>query len=168
MTYFLTEGDTLTLYISDEFFKGEKSHSAPEASFTPTVIYEDAHILLLYKKAGVLVHPDENVKLKDTLVGALLSYLYQNGAYRPQSEQSFTPALCNRLDRNTSGIVIAAKDAPSLRVLNELMKKNLIDKKYWCKMEGKLSPPSSRLTGYITKNKTSPALLPHARKGQKR
>ena len=104
----LCEGDRLSLYLNDEFFGG--APGAPAfLSVPPTVdvLYEDENILLADKRPGLLVHEDEGGQT-DTLINRILHYLYQKGEYDPARENSFTPALCNRIDRNTGGIVIAA------------------------------------------------------------
>ena len=103
----LCEGDRLSLYLNDEFFGG--APGAPAfLSVPPTVdvLYEDENILLADKRPGLLVHEDEGGQT-DTLINRILHYLYQKGEYDPARENSFTPALCNRIDRNTGGIVIA-------------------------------------------------------------
>ena len=118
----LQEGDELELGINDEFFgEGE-----PELLFrkVPTklnIVYEDENILLVDKKPGLVVHEDESGEA-DTLINRILHYLYEKGEYDPKQENSFIPALCNRIDRNTGGIVIAAKNAESLRILNQKVK----------------------------------------------
>ena len=114
----LEEGDTVALYFSDEFLP-EKRHTA--AAPPPEVVYEDNNILIVNKPAGIPVHADDK-GTSDTLIGRILYYLEAKNEYNPISENSFTPALCNRLDRNTSGLVIAAKNAPSLRIINEKIK----------------------------------------------
>jgi 23S rRNA pseudouridine955/2504/2580 synthase len=80
------------------------------------------------------------------------AYLYQKGEYDPESEQSFAPALCNRIDRNTGGIVIAAKNAEALRVMNEKIRENEVTKCYLCLVHGTPSPREATLTGYLRKN----------------
>ena len=92
-------------------------------------VYEDENILLLNKKPGLLVHPDENYHF-DSLIARVQHYLYEKGEYQPQNENSFAPALVNRIDRNTSGIVIAAKNAEALRILNDKMRKRELHKYY--------------------------------------
>ncbi|MDE5578154.1 MAG: RluA family pseudouridine synthase, partial [Oscillospiraceae bacterium] len=114
----LREGDTVQMYLNDEFFD-----NAPETEFMSVtsalnVLYEDENILLLDKKNGMVVHED-NDNTADTLINRVKRYLYEKGEYDPDAENSFAPALCNRLDRNTGGIVIAAKNAESLRILNQ-------------------------------------------------
>lgn len=105
----LSEGDVLELYLPDEFFgSDEKEYEFLKAPADITVVYEDENILLMDKKNGLVVHEDNDGSV-DTLVNRMLHYLYAKGEYDPADENSFTPALCNRLDRNTGGIVIAAK-----------------------------------------------------------
>lgn len=133
--YMLSEGDKLTLYLKDEFFN-ETGHS----SFVPIpynldIIYEDSNLLLINKAAGIVVHADDRNTL-GTLIEQVQSYLYKKGEYRPNDEHSFAPALCNRLDRNTSGIIIAAKNAEALRTINEKIRSREIHKFYLCIADG--------------------------------
>lgn len=139
----LCVNDEVALYFSDDFFKTE---TAPLPLLPkPIIIYEDDNILVSDKPKGLSVHADEN-NSKDTLIDRIISYLYEKGEYNPQSENTFTPALCNRLDKNTSGLVIAAKNADSLRIINEKIKNREIDKFYVCRCDGK--PPKSKDTIY--------------------
>ncbi|MBQ7039641.1 MAG: RluA family pseudouridine synthase, partial [Clostridia bacterium] len=115
----LKEGDILELYINDEFLtpKAEKAdiyHLDPELN----IIYEDENLLLVDKAPGVSVHADETDKTT-TLITHIQAYLYLKGEYDPKNEATFTPSLCNRIDKNTGGIVIAAKNAKTLRVINQ-------------------------------------------------
>ncbi len=151
-SYRLVEGDVLSLYINDEFF----DNTAPKAlklSQTPVkldVVYEDEHIMLINKPVGLVVHEDDGGS-KDTLIARILQYLMQKGEYDPEKERSFTPALCNRIDRNTSGIVIAAKTAMGLRVMNQKVKDREIDKRYLCVVAGHL-PPKAQLKAFMIKD----------------
>ena len=138
----LSEGDVLELYLPDEFFgSDEKEYEFLKAPADITVVYEDENILLMDKKNGLVVHEDNDGSV-DTLVNRMLHYLYAKGEYDPADENSFTPALCNRLDRNTGGIVIAAKNAESLRILNQKIKDRELEKKYLCILVG--VPPKYR------------------------
>lgn len=128
----LMEGDSVSLYFSDEFLP-EKKHAA--AAKPPEVVYEDDNILVVNKPAGIPVHADEK-GTSDTLIARVLYYLESKNEYNPLSENSFTPALCNRLDRNTSGLVIAAKNAAALRIINEKIKNREIEKYYLCICDG--------------------------------
>ena len=150
--YKLAEGDTVTLYINDDLLRPSK----PKFEFTsaPAVIdavYEDKNILLVNKPEGVSVHPD-NGEYRDTLIWRIQHYLYKKGEYDPLAENSFKPALANRIDRNTCGIVIAAKNAAALRILNEKIKARELDKRYLCVVHGKMPKSCDTLTGYLEKD----------------
>ncbi|MBO4951002.1 MAG: RluA family pseudouridine synthase [Clostridia bacterium] len=136
----LSVGDEISCYISDEFFGGEKTEKQekfmlPNSTLSPAdIVYEDENIMILDKPQGELVHggmPDEKAKEDEVcLVDRFVGYLYKNGEYNPENEQSFTPSLCNRLDRNTSGLVIAAKNAEALRIMNDKVKNREMTKLY--------------------------------------
>lgn len=149
----LNAGDILELYINDEFFDAP----SPEEAFTkiknPSVriVYEDENILLVDKPQGMVVHSDDKESI-NTLISHIQAYLYQKGEYDPKSEHSFAPALCNRIDRNTRGIVIAAKNAESLRILNEKIKTKEVRKFYMCLVCGIPQKDSDTLTSYMLKN----------------
>lgn len=148
----LAEGDVIDLYISDEFFeKKETLYDFMSASKHIDIVYEDENIILLNKKAGLLSHPDDSEYI-DTLITRVKRYLYEKGEWQPQQENSFTPALVNRIDRNTSGIVICAKTAEALRVLNQKMKDREMHKLYLCIVHGKMPKEQDILEGYLTKD----------------
>ncbi len=148
----LQEGDTVQCFLSEEFFEKKVTESSFE-SITPhlDIIYEDENIMLLNKRPGVSVHEDEKGST-NTLITHIQAYLYQKGEYLPESEQSFAPALCNRIDRNTGGIVIAAKNAEALRVMNEKIKQREIDKFYLAAVHGTPAPESATIKGYLLKD----------------
>ncbi len=150
--YKLTEGDKLTLYIKDEFFP-DKVNVYPFMNIKPnlTIVYEDENIILLDKKPGVNVHADDEGDT-NTLIEHLKAYLFQKGEYNPESEQSFVPSLCNRIDRNTGGIVIAAKNAEALRIMNQKIKDREMVKKYLLIAAGILEKKKARLSGYLFKD----------------
>jgi 23S rRNA pseudouridine955/2504/2580 synthase len=114
------------------------------------VVYEDANIMLLNKGAGLAVHDFEGGGV-DTLINRILKYLYNKKEYHPQDENSFVPALCNRIDRNTCGIVIAAKNAAALKIMNEQIKNHKVIKKYLCLCHGAPSPKNGELVLYLKK-----------------
>ncbi len=151
-SYKLQVGDTVELFIKDEFFE-----VTPADDFYKTlkprldILYEDEHLLLCDKRAGMIVHPDDG-EATNTLIGHIHAYLYQKGEYDPNREQSFAPALCNRIDRNTGGIVVAAKTAAALRIMNEKIKNNEIDKRYLCAVHGIMEKKADTLTGYLIKD----------------
>jgi len=148
----LNEGDILELYINDEFFEPVKpKYDFLSASTKIEIVYEDENILLVDKKQGLLVHPDNN-EYNDTLIGRIQHYLYEKGEYNPEAENSFKPALANRIDRNTGGIVIAAKNAEALRILCDKIKSREIDKQYLTIVHGKPKRDTDTLEGYLEKN----------------
>ncbi len=148
----LSAGDVVSAYINDEFFVSkEPKYSFLSAPYTLDIVYEDENILIADKKQGVLVHPDKN-QYTNTFIGIIQHYLYKKGEYDPEKENSFRPALANRIDRNTGGIVIAAKNAESLRILCEKIKNREIEKRYLAVVHGTPKIKSDLLEGYLVKN----------------
>ncbi|MEL4105618.1 RluA family pseudouridine synthase [Oscillospiraceae bacterium WX1] len=149
----LTAGDTVQMYVNDEFFEKPTAENAYLKITAPAldIVYEDDNILLVNKKAGVLCHSDGTWSY-NTLIAQIQAYLYAKRAWRPGDENAFAPALCNRIDRNTSGIVIAAKNAESLRIMNEKIKAREVEKFYLAVVHGALRPPSGRLEGQLFKD----------------
>ena len=148
----LQEGDTVEAYINDDFFVSvQPKYDFLSAPARLDIVYEDENILLTDKKQGLLVHPDKN-EYGDTLIARIQHYLYDRGEYRPRDENSFRPALANRIDRNTGGIVIAAKNAESLRILCDKIKYREIEKKYLAVIHGVPKKKSDLLEGYLEKN----------------
>ena len=148
----LQAGDTLDLYINDEFFvKPRPQYDFMRAAKTIDILYEDENLLLLNKKVGLLSHPDET-EYNDTLITRVKRYLYEKGEYDPESEQSFTPSLVNRIDRNTCGIVMAAKNAEALRLLNRIVKSRQLHKMYLCVVHGSPPKKADTLEGYLRKD----------------
>ena len=150
----LLEGDVLQLYINDEFFETPKAENAYLTVAAPKlkIVYEDENILLVDKKPGLAVHPHDGAEYGKTLIDHIQAYLYAKREWHPREEHSFTPALCNRIDRNTGGIVIAAKNAEALRILNQKIKDREIDKRYLCIVHGSPKPASGILEGYLFKD----------------
>lgn len=151
--YRLCEGDRLQLYLNDEFFEAPSEENVYLTIVNPRlhIIYEDENIMLLDKPAGMVVHADEGEKV-NTLVNHLLAYLYQKREWKPREENAFTPALCNRIDRNTGGMVIAAKNAETLRIINEKIRLREIDKRYLCITVGRPKPPEGRIECFLLKD----------------
>ncbi len=154
--YVLREGDEIQLFLREEFFDNPEKDNGALGRITPklNILYEDENIMLLNKRPGVLVHEDTDGG-ENTLIMHVKAYLYGKGEYAPDSEQSFAPALCNRIDRNTGGIVIAAKNAEALRDMNAKIKAGEIRKHYLCLVHG--VPPKSEdiLRGYLRKDSKS-------------
>ena len=150
----LQAGDVLQLYINDEFFDKPREDNAYLTVATPklNIVYEDEHILLVDKRPGLAVHPHDGAEYGRTLIDHIQAYLYQKKEWRPREENSFTPALCNRIDRNTGGIVIAAKTAEALRVMNQKIKDREMDKRYLAIVEGMPRPKEGSLKGYLFKD----------------
>lgn len=149
----LKENDLLTFYIKDEFFDNiqEENYEFLKAPKNLKIIYEDENIILLDKKPGVIVHQDKSYHF-DCLLLRLQHYLYDKGVYNPKEENCFAPALVNRIDRNTGGIVIGAKNAESLRILNQKMKDRELHKFYLCLLINKPKKDNAILSDYLIKN----------------
>ena len=150
----LSEGDALQLYINDAFFgKGAEKENLFLERFEPKVrvVYEDENILLADKRPGQSVHADETEKV-NTLINHIQAHLYRKGEWNPNAEQSFAPALCNRIDRNTGGLVIAAKNAETLRIVNEKIRAHEIEKSYLCVAVGRPNPPEGKIEGFLRKD----------------
>ena len=150
----LKAGDVLQLYINDEFFDKPREDNAFLTVASPklNIVYEDEQVLLVDKRPGLAVHPHDGAEYGRTLIDHIQAYLYQKREWRPREENSFTPALCNRIDRNTGGIVIAAKTAEALRVLNQKIKDRELDKRYLAVVEGTPRPKEGSLRGYLFKD----------------
>ena len=156
----LREGDTVQCFLAEEFFakldRGEGEVKLSLAKITPRldIIYEDENVMLLNKRPGISVHEDESSNV-NTLINHVRAYLYQKGEYDPEDEMSFSPALCNRIDRNTGGIVIAAKNAEALRTMNLMIKERRIQKYYLAAIHGIPKEKSAILKAYLIKDEKS-------------
>ena len=151
----LAEGDTVRLFLPEEFFAGAPRRQAEGwlATVRPALdlVYEDKNVLLVNKRPGVLCHDAEGWS-PDTLIARIQAHVYQSGGWDPAAENSFAPALCNRIDRGTGGIVIAAKTAPALRILDEKIRAREVTKEYLCVCLGRPDPPEGRLEGWLFKD----------------
>lgn len=147
----LNEGDVISLYINDEFFQDDPKTNFLNATDKLSIVYEDENIILVDKKQGMVVHEDDTEDV-NTLINSIKNYLYKKGEYNPDKENSFAPALCNRIDRNTGGIVICAKNAAALRVLNQKIKDRELTKLYLCVCVGSLPKKEDTITHYLKKN----------------
>ena len=157
----LSEGDTIQLFLAEELFETTPDNIFMKIIPDISVLYENSEFILVVKKPGMAVHSgnaggtgagrsaaDES----GTLINHIKAYLWRRGEYRPDEERSFAPALCNRIDRNTGGIVIAAKTAEALRRINEEIRRGEVTKKYLCAVHGKMEKSSGRLTGWMEKD----------------
>ena len=149
----LAAGDVLQLYINDEFFEKPSEENMFLTLFKPQldIVYEDENLLLLNKRPGLVVHADETEKV-NTLINHIQAYLYQKREWNPKWENAFTPALCNRIDRNTGGIVIAAKNAETLRIINEKIRDHELEKSYLCVTVGRPRPAEGEIRGFLRKD----------------
>ena len=127
-----------------------------------TIVYEDENLMLLDKRPGLVVHADETEKV-NTLINHIQAYLYQKREWNPKWENAFTPALCNRIDRNTGGIVIAAKNAETLRIINEKIRDREMDKRYLCVTVGAPQPPKGRVEVFLVKDEKKKEVSVHNR-----
>ncbi len=145
----LKEGDTVQLFLSPDFFQEEEEHWK---TLTPSLctVYEDDNLLICDKPVGLSCHSDQTQKT-GTLIDHIKAYLYQNGKFCPEDENSFAPALCNRIDRNTGGLVICAKNVMALREMNEMIKKRKIQKEYLAWVLGRWNREKT-LTVYLKKD----------------
>ena len=149
----LETGDILQLYINDEFFDKPNEENLFLTVFKPqlNIVYEDENLLLVDKRPGMSVHADDTEKV-NTLINHIQAYLYQKREWNPKWENAFAPALCNRIDRNTGGIVIAAKNAETLRIINEKIRAHELEKSYLCITVGRPKRPEGRIEGFLLKD----------------
>ena len=146
----LTEGAVIDMYVEDEFFAEVQREDPFYSKIRPklTILYEDEHIMLLDKRVGLVCHPDEGEKVH-TLLTYAQAYLYQKGAWNPKTD--FAPALCNRIDRFTAGIVILAKTQEALRAMDQKIKTHEVQKYYLCVVHGKMKYRDGTLRHFLMK-----------------
>ncbi len=152
----LKAGDELKIFINDELLGNQKTEKKQVFRSSAVlkkedIIYEDENIIVLNKKPGVIIHSDSKND-GDTLADRLKNYLVKHGEYDPASENSFAPALCNRLDRNTAGIVIGAKNAAALREINKKIRENNVVKKYLCLLSSLPEKHKATITAWHRKD----------------
>ncbi len=146
----LSCGDELSLYMNEDFFLAREEHFLtlePKLS----IAYEDENLLVLEKEVGLSCHADDLQK-ENTLIDRAKAYLYRKGEYDPARENSFAPALANRIDRNTAGLVLCAKNAESLRILSQMIREGRIEKEYRALVYGEPTPAKGTLTFYLQKD----------------
>ena len=145
----LHAGEVVNAYLDDACFLARPRENRLLAGFRPhiDVLYEDKNILLIDKRPGLRVHGDNEEKV-DTLITHLQAYLYQKGEY---DGMGFAPALCNRIDRFTGGIVIAAKNEAALKEMDMRIRSRQVEKFYLCAVTGRMVPPQGELKNYLLK-----------------
>lgn len=167
----LCEGDVIQLYLEDRFFEKPAPESTWKHISAPklNVVYEDAQILLVDKRPGLAVHPHDGAEYGRTLIDQIQAYLYAKGEWDPKQEHAFAPALCNRIDRNTGGIVIAAKTAVALRIMNQKIRDRELGKFYLAIVKGVPKPVQGVLKGFLFKDavKNRVYVTDHPQKGAK-
>ena len=172
-------GDTVQMFLAEELFS-DKISDNELFDITPKldIVYEDENIILCDKAPGILVHSGDgdgktsgegDAADRNTLIYHIQAYLAQKGEYNPAEENSFAPALCNRIDRNTGGIVIAAKNATALRDINERIRENLLSKFYLCAVHSRPQKKSATLKDFLIKNSNTNTVrvLKNSSKGAK-
>ena len=150
----LNSGDVVTVYVKEDV-SAEKKHDMRflDSSSDIDIVYEDQNILIVNKPVGIDSHSNGS-PMTDTLIDRIKKYLYDKHEYVPDSESSFAPALCSRLDRNTCGLVTAAKNAAALRDINEAIRSGFIHKIYHCITAAPLPESSAVITAYHMKDDT--------------
>lgn len=145
----LAPGDEIRLFFSEETLETFSEVRIERVRHNLSILYEDAQILLVNKPCGVL---SQKAKESDvSLVEQIQSYLYDAGAVTEESLRVFRPTVCNRLDRNTSGIVAAAKTLAAAQYLSEIFRDRSIHKYYHCLVAGTLTE-NAHIKGWLTKN----------------
>ena len=161
----LHQNDLIELYINDEFFPAGAAAPAkkpPRRQPPVTVIYEDENLAVLYKPAHLLCHSDRTGDAN--LVDAFAAYLQAKGEYDPHAEQRFAPAICNRLDRGTEGLVIAAKSYAALRDMNAIIRDDMMKKEYLTITVG--TPPAGRHIAWLQHSEKNNKVRIHAREAE--
>ena len=150
-SYKISVGDTISMYINDEFFeKKDVAYTWTSASVDIDIVYQDENIIVVNKPSGMF--SQDSKTSNDSLESRIRSYLYHKSEIDLNATPIFIPTLCHRIDRNTSGIVIAAKNSSALRILNEKIKNREIRKFYLCETEVAPQPQSGEISGYLVKD----------------
>jgi len=148
--YIVSEGDRIEVYIVDNILDGIPLKSEHSLCRGFSIVYEDSNILVVNKEQGLPVHPDRS-RTSNTLIDNIRLYLNEKGEY---DADGFAPSLCHRIDRNTGGLVIAAKNEISLEILLEKIRRREVKKYYQCLVKGKMEKQSSELRAYLSKNES--------------
>ncbi len=168
LSYRLSLGDVVDMYINDEFFDVTEENAFLKTKICPDVVYEDENIVVVNKPQGLVVHEDDSGEQINTLISAIKKYLYDKGEFEPEKENTFVPALCNRIDRNTGGLVIAAKNAHSLKIMNQKIKDREMDKYYYCLVKGVPKNETGILKNWLFKDENKKEVKVYDRPGEGR
>ena len=145
------KGDKIQLYLSEETIeKFEGDDEKAKSNINLDIIYEDDNVVLINKELDMLSH-GRGGEFEENIVDSLISYLIRKGDYVPRIEKTFTPSICNRLDRNTSGLIIGAKNYKSLKLINESLKDLNIRRFYKTIVKGEIKEESKE-RGYLIKD----------------
>lgn len=148
----IMEGDLIQLYLSDDTIdKFITVKSEVKSKLIPSIIYEDDNIILINKGLGILSHGAGGGEFEDNIVDSMVSYLIEKGDYVPRIEKTFTPSICNRLDRNTSGIIIGAKNYQALQIINATIKDTKVKKLYKTIVKGRVEK-DFKAEAYLSKD----------------
>jgi 23S rRNA pseudouridine955/2504/2580 synthase len=149
--FLISAGDRIEIFVIDEILDGVPLQDNHKLNRGFTIVYEDMNLLIVNKEQGVQVHPDQK-QPDNTLIDSIRRYLSEKGEYDPGDPASFPPSLCHRLDRNTGGLLIAAKNDESRKIILEKMKAGEIRKYYLCLVKGKMKEEQARLRAYLYKD----------------
>lgn len=149
--YRLSLGDVVEIY-SIEVSTEKETVKKADRDFE--IIYEDDNILIVDKPAGLILHPDKG-HTENTLVDQVLYYLYQKNEYVPEKEVTFKPAAVNRLDLNTAGLVMFAKNYNSLKELSQMVRERSLEKYYICMVKGKMDKDLDMISYLLKDNKSN-------------
>lgn len=156
--YVLKENDRVDIFIVDDILDGVGIKDAVSFDIPFTVAYEDKNLLIVDKSQGIPVHPDRNQDT-DTLIDLVLGYLASKGEYKKNA--SFIPSLCHRLDRNTGGLVMIAKNSETLRIMLNKIRNGEIRKYYQCLVMGKMENKQGVLKAYLEKDERNSRVYIH-------
>lgn len=149
--YIVMPGDRLEVYIIDEILDGMRLERDYKLNKGFSIVYEDPNILIVNKEQGIPVHPDRE-QSANTLIDLVQDYLKEKGEYNPAKPSFFPPSLCHRLDRNTGGLVILARNEESLKIMLDKIKNNEVKKYYQCLVKGKMERDYAQLRAYLVKD----------------
>lgn len=144
-------GDRVEVYIIDDILFAAPKEDAFKLNQGFTTVFEDSNLLIVNKEQGIPVHPDRE-QATGTLIDMVRQYLTETGEFDPKDPCSFPPSLCHRLDRNTGGLTIIAKNSDSLKFLTEKIQDKEIRKFYQCIVKGKMDRNSDELISYLVKD----------------
>lgn len=161
--YIVAPGDVVEVYIVDNVLDGVRQEDGHVLNKGFSVVYEDKNILIANKEQGIPVHPDKDPS-EITLIDSVKTYLAEKGEYNPRGPDSSAPSLCHRLDRNTGGLVIIAKNDESLKILLEKIKQGEVRKFYQCLVKGRMEKGSTVLKAYLLKDEKKSRVFIHDEK----